>query len=114
MPELLGDFRLARETGRYEKLLARFRKYRLLVIDDFMLNTTEKDETRDLYELIEGRNLLTSTIYCSQFTEAGWLERLGGGTSAEGIVDRLANSAYRIGMTGDVNMRELTSKVERF
>lgn len=41
--------------------------------------------------------------------EAGWLERLGGETSAEGIDDRISNNAYRIGPTGDVNMREATA-----
>ena len=40
-------------------------------------------------------------------------ERLGGGTSAEGIVDRISNNAYRIKSTGDVSMREVTSKVKQ-
>ena len=112
-PELLCEFKVARETGRYEKTLARYRKYQLLILDDFLLNTATKEETRDLYELIEGRNMRVSTIYCSQFSEAGWLERLGGGTSAEGIVDRITNSSYKIILDGDVNMREMTSKVKR-
>lgn len=112
-PELLDEFRAARQTGRYEKVLAKYRKYACLVIDDFMLHSTTKEETRDLYELIEGRSQKTSTIYCSQYQEAGWLERLGQGTSAEGIVDRITNNAYRIKFTGDVNMREMTSKVIR-
>lgn len=64
-------------------------------------------------ELIEGRSQIHSTVFCSQYQEAGWLERLGGGTSAEGIVDRISNNAYRIRLTGDVNMRETTSKVKR-
>lgn len=65
------------------------------------------------YELIEGRSQIHSTVFRSQYQEAGWLERLGGGTSAEGIVDRISNNAYRIRLTGDVNMRETTSKVKR-
>ena len=76
------------------------------------LNHT-KDETRDPYELVEGRSRIHSTVFCPQYQEAGWLERLGGGTSAEGIVDRISNNAYRIRPTGDVNMRETTSKVKR-
>ena len=51
-------------------------------------------------------------IYCSQYREPGWLERLGG-TSAEGIVDRITNNCYRVDLSGDVNMRELTSRVAR-
>ena len=94
-------------------MLAKYKKYELLVIDEFMLNVTTKGETRDLYELIEGRSQIHSTVFCSQYQEAGWLERFGGGTSAEGIVDRISNNAYRIRLTGDVNMRETTSKVKR-
>ena len=46
--------------------------------------------------------------------EAGWLERLGGETSAEGIDDRISNNAYRIGPTGDVNMREATAGADPY
>lgn len=111
MPELLGELAAAKEAGRYERVLAKYKKYECLVIDEFVLNVATKEETRDLYELIEGRNQIHSTVFCSQYQEAGWLERLGKGTSAEGIVDRIANNSYRIALTGDVNMRELTSQV---
>ena len=47
-----------------------------------------------------------------KYQEAGWLERLGGGTSAEGIVDRTSNNAYCIKPTGDVDMRDDASKVK--
>lgn len=112
IPELLNELAAAKLSGRYERVLAKYKKYELLVIDEFMLNVTTKEETRDLYELIEGRSQIHSTIFCSQYQEAGWLERLGGGTSAEGIVDRISNNAYRIKLTGDVNMREATSRVK--
>lgn len=105
---------VAKAAGRCERALARYKKYEMLVIDEFMLNVTTKDETRDLYELIDGRSQIHSTVFCSQYQEAGWPERLGGGTSAEGIVDRISNNAYRIRLTGDVNMREATSRVKRW
>ena len=111
MPELLNELAAAKDAGRYERVLAKYKKYELLVIDEFMLNITTKEETRDLYELIEGRSQIHSTIFCSQYQEAGWLERLGGGTSAEGIVDRISNNAYRIKLSGEMNMREVTRKI---
>lgn len=92
--------------------MAKYKKYELLVIDEFMLNVTAKEETRDLYELVEGRSRIHSTIFCGKYQEAGWLERLSGGTSAEGIVDRLSNNARRIKPTGNVSMRDDTSKVK--
>ncbi len=111
MPELLNEFSASKSAGRYERVLTKYRKYECLVIDEFMLNVTSKEETRDLYELIESRSQNVSTIFCSQYQEVGWLERLGGGTSAEGIVDRIANNAYKIELNGNVNMREATSKL---
>ena len=113
MPELLGELATAKEAGRYERVLSKYKKYECLVIDEFVLNVATKEETRDLYELVEGRSQIHSTIFCSQYQEVGWLERLGRGTSAEGIVDRIRNNSYRIALTGDVNMRELTSQVRR-
>ena len=92
--------------------MAKCKKYELLVIDEFMLNVTAKEETRDLYELDDGRSRIHSTIFCGKYQEAGWLERLSGGTSAEGIVDRISNNARRIKPTGDVSMRDDTSKVK--
>lgn len=113
LPELLGELAAARAAGRYERVMAKYRKYDLLALDEFVLNTCTKEETRDIYELVEGRSRTRSTIYCSQYREPGWLERLGGGTSAEGIVDRITNNCYRVDLSGDVNMRELTSRVAR-
>lgn len=113
MPGLLNELAAAKLAGRYERALAKHKKYELLVIDEFMPNVAAKDETRDPYELVEGRSQMHSTVFCSQYQEAGWLERLSGGTSAEGIVDRISNNAYRIKLSGDVNMREATSKIKQ-
>lgn len=85
-----ADARAARRAGdgqgggRYERVLAKHKKHECLVVDEFMLNVATKEETRDLYELVEGRSQIHSTIFCSQYQEVGWLERLGRGTSAEG------------------------------
>lgn len=111
LPELLGELAAAREAGRYQRAVDKYLRYELLVVDEFMLNTATKEETHDIYELVEGRTRVHSTVYLSQYQEKGWLERLGGGTSAEGVVDRITNNAYRIRLTGDVNMRRETSTV---
>ena len=90
MPELPNELAAAKAAGRYERVLAKYKKYELLVIDEFMLNVTAKDETRDLYELIEGRSQTHSTVFCSQYQEAGWLERL-----AAAPRPRASSTAYR-------------------
>lgn len=91
--------------------MAKYKKYELLVIDEFMLSVTTKEGTRDLYDLVEGCSQIHSTVFFGQYQEAGWLERLGVG-DAEGIDDRISNNAHRIKLTGDANMREVTSKVK--
>lgn len=83
----------------------------------FAPHTTDAGLERGYAALAHGASVLVGPaghpIYCSQYREPGWLERLGGGTSAEGIVDRIANNCYRVDLSGDVNMRELASRVAR-
>ena len=111
LPELLGELAAAGEAGRCRSALGKYLRYGLLVVDEFMPNATTKGETHDAYELVEGRTRVHSTACLSQYQEKGWLERLGGGTSAEGVVGRIANNSYRIRLSGDVNMRRETSPV---
>ena len=51
-----NELATAKLSGLYERVLAKCKKYELLVIDEFMLNVTTKEETCGLYELVEGRS----------------------------------------------------------
>ena len=87
--------------GTYGKLLARMAKTDLLLLDDWGLVPIAEPQRRDLYEILEDRSGLRSTIVTSQYPVESWHELLGEPTLADAILDRLIHGAYRIALTGD-------------
>ena len=72
------------------------------------------DEARNLFEVIHKRRKRSSTIFCSQFREKGWYERLGGQDNplADAIMDRISYDSYKINISStdpenDISMREV-------
>ena len=109
-PDLLmeyGDASLVQ--GQQKKLLARYGKIPLLIIDEWLVSDVSDSELYFLFELMERRSDTTSTIFCTQYRKDDWIKRMGEGIQAEAIVDRYSYSAYWI-ETGIMNMREYCSK----
>lgn len=106
LPALLSELNVAREALRYDKVLGRYIRYNLLIIDDWLLYKCSRAEQRDIYELIEAREQLNSTIYCSQFAEEGWLSRLGKAPSSEGVIARITKEGViRVPFSDKADMR---------
>ena len=91
------------------KLLKKYAKYELLIIDEWLLDRMSSEELNFIFELVELRLDSVSTIFCTQFTRADWHDRLGGGVRADAIMDRIVHNAIWID-TGTKNMREFTAK----
>ena len=79
-----------------------------------LLLKLNESESKNLFELIHKRRKKSSTIFCSQFREEGWYERLGGDDNplADAIMDRIVYDAYKINIESidpskDVSMREV-------
>ena len=113
LPDLLLDLEAARNTGTFAKVLSKYTKPLLLVIDEWLLLKLNESESKNLFELIHKRRKKSSTIFCSQFREEGWYDRLGGDDNplADAIMDRIIN-AYKINIESidpskDISMREV-------
>lgn len=91
------------------KLLRKYAKYELLILDEWLLDTMAEDEQHFLFELMERRYDKASTIFCTQYRKTDWHSRLGGGVHADAIMDRIVHNAVWID-SGTKNMRELESK----
>lgn len=98
LPDLLFDLEAARNDGQYQKILSKYTNPTLLIIDEWLLIKLTDAESKHVFELIHKRRKRSSTIFCSQFKEAGWYERLGGDDNplADAIMDRIAYDSYKI------------------
>lgn len=110
LPELLTDLAVARGEGTYKKLLAQYSKFNLLILDEWMLVSLTEHEARDVLEVVHARHKRASTIFCSQFSPAGWYGKIGEGTLADAILDRIVHDSYTIEIHNegnDYSMREV-------
>ncbi len=86
------------------KILNKYSNFKLLLLDEWLLDDISEDEQHFLFELIERRHDSTSTIFCTQYRKDDWHTRLGGGIHADSIMDRIVHNAVWI-ETGSMNMR---------
>jgi DNA replication protein DnaC len=101
MPRLLHELAVARADGSYAKLLARFAKTDLLVIDDWGLAPMADQDRRDVLEVLEDRHGATSTLVASQLPTDAWHKHVGDPTVADAILDRLVHNAHHIKLQGE-------------
>lgn len=106
LPELLADLAIARGDGLYKKVIEQYKKYRLLIFDEWLLTPLNAMEARDLLEIVEARHQESSTIFVSQFSAAGWHQKIGEGTIADAVLDRIVHNSYEILIEGDESMRQ--------
>ena len=106
LPDLLVEFQIARGNGTIRKLMAQYKKYALLIIDEWLLYPLKETEARDLLEIVESRYKRNSTIFCSQFDIPGWPEKLSDPLLADAICDRIVHDAYTVVISGKESMRK--------
>ena len=106
VPDLLGELAIARANGNYHKAVKVYKQVKLLILDDWLLFRLQESEARDLLDIVEARYKKASTVFCSQFVENGWHERIGEITLADAICDRIAHDSYRIMIGGNDSMRK--------
>ena len=111
LPDLLVEIAMARATNTYQDLMKRYKKVPLLILDEWLLYSLKETEARDLLELVEARNKVSSTIFCSQFDVNEWHASLYDPTMADAICDRIVYNAHTIKIEGD-SMRKRTAIAE--
>ena len=88
----------------------KFAKAKLLIIDDFGLAPLSDPERRELLEVIEDRQGLSSTIIVSQVPIGNWHESIGDPTIADAILDRLIHNAHKFDLEGDSMRKRIMVK----
>lgn len=107
MPDMLGHVQThkdnLREQVRYRKRLG---NYKVLIIDEWLNYKINEREAKFIYELVQHRCGNNPTIFVGQYDASDWHERLGGGTQADSIMDRIIHNSYKI-PSSDNNLRKL-------
>ena len=106
VPRLFEELTLAHADGSYIRLLARFARADVLVLDDWGLGALRDQDRRDLLELLEDRTGTRATIVTSQLPPAKWHDYLADPTTADAICDRLLHPAHRLVLKGPSRRKE--------
>lgn len=89
--------------------MKKFSNYKLLILDEWLLDDLSDEEQHFLLELIERRHDCSSTIFCTQYKKEDWHSRLGDGVHADAMMDRIVHNAIWV-YADNINMREFYSK----
>ena len=109
LPELLSEYAdKASLTGGKTKVLNKYAAFKVLILDEWLIQDLSKEDIEFIFELSERRFDTTSTIFCTLYRQEDWVKRLGGGAYAESIVERFAYNITWV-ETGDANMRQIYS-----
>lgn len=108
LPRLAQELKIARADGSFVKFLSRLQRIRLLIVDDWGINTFTDEERRGFLEIMEDRHNVRSTIIASQFPIDTWHDVIGDPTLADAICDRVVHNAHKIILTGE-SMRKVHS-----
>jgi len=111
MPSLLEEIRLSRIDGTYINVLKKYSRFQLLILDDFGVMPMADDDATNLFEIIEDRTSINSTIITSQLPVSEWYNYLNNNTVADAILDRIVHSSHRIKLEGP-SMRKIHSLAE--
>lgn len=100
LPIFLESLGLQHNNGTFPELLANLLKADLLILDDFALTALNSRWRHDLFNIIEDRHGLKSTIMTSQLPVKSWHDYINEPTIADAMLDRLLQHVHRIELTG--------------
>jgi len=101
LPRLFGDLTIAKGDGRYGKLLVRYSRVDVMVLDDWGVAPMTAENRRDLLEILDDRYEKKSTLITSQLPVEKWHRYLEDPTLADAILDRVVHNAYRVELKGE-------------
>lgn len=99
--KLFSSLRAARADDSYERVMMKFQKPDLLIVDDLGLRDLKQDEALDLYELIRGRYENGSILMTSNRDVEEWNSLFSDARMASAAMDRLLHDATVLKFEGE-------------
>jgi DNA replication protein DnaC len=99
--DLTRQIMLSHAEGDYPRLVSKFSRIHLLVIDEWLRNPLSAKEAKDILDLVDERYGKLSIVFCSQLPVKNWHESIQDPTAADAIMDRIIHNAHRIELNGD-------------
>ena len=97
---LLNEMAVAAGSGNMDKLLVKFKKTDILILDDWGLAMLNPLEGRFLLEVFEDRYSERSTIFAAQLPVTKWHGLFEDSTVADAVLDRVVHNSHRIELLG--------------
>jgi DNA replication protein DnaC len=97
--KVLADLAGGHADGSWAARLRRWTRPRVLILDDFGLRPFTTSQADDFYELVCERRR-ASLVITSNRAPADWYGLFPNAVVAEGVLDRLVNSAHHVFMDG--------------
>lgn len=94
----------AKKNGEFSKLLDKLSDYDVIIFDDFCFTDIDVYSGLGLFELLDARDEVKSSIFISQHEVSGWYEKFKDVSIAEACLNRITHNAQRVLMNGR-NMR---------
>ena len=76
MQDMLLDYDCIETPLQRKKFLKKLANYDLLIIDEWPSDPLNEKQLSFIYELVEKRTEIHSTIFCGQFSTKGWYAKL--------------------------------------
>jgi len=110
---LLQDVETSKGDGTYSSLMRRIEKINLLLLDDWGISSFNEEESRNLFDILEDRNLKGSLVIVSQVPISNWYEMISSPIIADAILDRLTNNSFKIELKGEsMRRKKITPDVD--
>lgn len=106
--KLFPRLKLSKADGSYPKEINKISKLDLFILDDFGLDTLDKQSRLSFLEILEDRHGRKSTLVVSQLPPNSWHDAIGDPTIADACCDRIIHSSHRIELKGG-SLRKLHS-----
>jgi DNA replication protein DnaC len=97
---LLSDLAGGRVDGSHPVRMRRYLSPRLLILDDFAMREYTASQSEDLYEVVSRRHRRGSLILTTNRDPSDLYPLFPNPVLAEGLLDRLVNSAYVVALLG--------------